>query len=153
MSKFVKINNWFYLLAFLFLKPVNGYAQQDCLYKPVPEKFPPGMLSRVLRGEERSYFLKNGTYITVLDWNCRRVGRRILIIVPQKFDDSAYITKLIESQTEKEVIQPIVRLINSNKKNGRFDFILDLDSYEFGSVSINRDTYETAYEVLYYTSD
>lgn len=155
MLKFLKANKiGLLLVVFLVANPIRCFAREgDCLYKAQAEKYPPGMVGRAIADGGISYFLKNGTYVSVLNWNCRRVGQRIFIVVPAKFDDPKYVAELLASQSEKEIAQAIPSLIKNNRKDGRSEIGLELYSYEFGSLTIDKSFYETIYTVLYYTSD
>ena len=154
MSKFLKNKG---RTIFMVAGLLCGYASaqdSNCTYAAQKETRPTGVLATVKSKDLVSYFLRGGAYVNVVSWSCRRLGKRLLIVVPASNDSQKFVETILTTVTEKEIVGAFrSTLEKAAGKYGVTKADLKIDGYEGVSIEVQKDEYESKYVVTYYTAD
>ena len=99
LSFFVAIVLW--LPVNVVAKPAVA-AEHNCLYAKSKVIKPRSTLSFVKDENSHSFFLRGGVYVNVVVWDCTRLGRRILFVVPKSRDTVDYVRDLFSQVVDTD---------------------------------------------------
>ncbi|MCR6497143.1 hypothetical protein LJB71_13540 [Thermomonas sp. S9] len=142
------------ILAATLLSISNASAAGgDCLFKEQAKVKPASTVAETHGSEFSSYMLKNGIYIHVNSWSCSRLGKRLLIVVPQEEDSASGVTKAALPLVDKELRDWLRESIAASRHSESFTKEVEVAGYESVKFSVSRDMFSAIYIVEYYTSD
>lgn len=125
----------------------------DCLYQKSTQSRPSGVLATAKSGESVSYLLKDGSYANVVEWNCSRLGKRILLVVPGEDQNAAKAYRLFAKIADRTVVDKFATAFPEASKQKNFEKSIQIDGYEVAKLIVRRSDYASEYLVEYYTSD
>lgn len=128
-------------------------AGQNCLYKQQAKLKPVGIVAEVHGSEFSSYLLKNGSYLHINLWSCSRLGRRLLIVVPQKEDTAHGVIKVSMPLVDNELREWLKKSIMDSFGEENYEREYEVEGYEAVKLSVSRDMFSATYIISYYTSD
>lgn len=111
------------------------------------------MKSRVQSEFATSYLLRNGVYLSVVSWNCRRIGKRVLIVVPESERIKIDTFGIFESVVGKEIAKSFKKSFDAAGKQQEFSEQIEIDGMESAEFSSRSNFYEQVFTIIYATPD
>lgn len=153
MLKYLR-NKSIVIAAFLCFGSAAAAPQGSCLYQRQKESKPAQISSAVALADSKSYLLKDGAFLSVVTWDCQRIGKRLLLEMPASVDREERVASIVGQIAGEEVRGALLSASKGSwTKYGHFTFDLSVRGVEHASVEIDRNEYGSRYVVLYYTSD
>jgi len=133
-------------------KPTVAARERNCLYAESKASKPSDTLSSFKDENSNSFFLRGGVYVNVVVWDCTRLGKRILIVVPKSRDTVDYVGRLF-SQVVSASPSTFLRALRESFDKSQFEDNFEIVGFETAEFIVSRNSYESIYTITYYTAD
>ena len=140
-------------LALCMSLAMESATADDCIYQPTKESVPVGTKSKVKLEYSTSYLLKSGAYVSVVNWDCRRIGKRIFIFIPsgQKLTINAF--EVFKSVAGIEISSHFKKSFDASSEQQDFKDKVEIEGMEISEFSHTDNLYEQIYTITYATPD
>ena len=132
---------------------VKTTIADDCMYQTTRETVPIGTRSKVKLEFSTSYLLKSGAYVSVVNWDCRRIGKRILIFIPSDQKSKIEAFDIFKSVAGIEISNYFRKSFDESNGKQHSEDKVEIEGMEISEFSMMDNMYERVYTVTYSTPD
>jgi hypothetical protein len=125
---------------------------RSCLYAKSIISKPHDTVATLKQANSTSFMLQGGVFINIVVWDCNRLGRRILIVVPESKDTVKYVQHLV-TQNVDVGSKIFAQVLRESFDKQEFESSVQVKGLETAEFSVTRNTYESTYIIEYYTAD